>query len=100
MSSEYLDYLESPEWWRTRKAALARADYHCERCGSLTSLEVHHRTYHRLGDENDDDLEVLCSCCHRAEHLPRNRRLRTLEQYGQQRLFDRWEIPHHLPLAA
>jgi hypothetical protein len=32
-------------------------------------LEVHHRTYERLGDERDEDLEVLCTRCHEQHHI-------------------------------
>ena len=91
MNAAYTDYIDSPEWWARRKHALRRAGYCCERCGSRESLEVHHRTYHHLGYELDDDLEVLCATCHRVEHLPKNRRKRELEHYGQLRLFDRWD---------
>jgi 5-methylcytosine-specific restriction endonuclease McrA len=91
--NDYLRYLESPEWWRQRQRALRRAGYVCERCESSEGLEVHHRLYHNLGDEDTDDLEVLCGTCHRNEHAPRNRALRVREQCGQERLFDRWDDP-------
>ena len=39
-----------------------------EFCGvQKRSLQVHHRTYERLGSEWDEDLEVLCEGCHRGE---------------------------------
>lgn len=95
MKQAYHDYLDSPEWWQQRRAALARANYRCEREAPdgprhLGSLEVHHRTYHNLGVEEAEDLEVLCEGCHRAEHLPRNAQKRAMENMGQSRLFDRW----------
>jgi hypothetical protein len=89
-SRDYFAYLDSPEWWAIRKLVLRRAEYRCERCDKRGALEVHHRTYCRLGDESSDDLEVLCPACHRAERLPHNLRKRVLEQLGQLRLFDRW----------
>ena len=89
--ADYLAFLESPEWWATRKLALQRANYECQRCGARGPLEVHHQTYLRLGDELVSDLEVLCSPCHRAERLPHNKRKLALERYGQLRLFDRWK---------
>lgn len=91
MKREYLEYLETPEWHAVRKQALARARYRCERCQGCGPLHVHHITYIRIGREYLDDLEVLCENCHRAERLPRNIKKRVLEQYGQYRLFDRWQ---------
>jgi hypothetical protein len=35
-----------------------------ERCGHQYSLELHHKTYERLGRELISDLEVLCKGCH------------------------------------
>lgn len=65
----YTEYLRTPEWRRARAAALVRAGYSC----SLdithdTDLEVHHRTYERLGAELASDLVVLCRRCHRLHH--------------------------------
>jgi len=97
MTAAYLDYLESKEWWDVRKRMLQRAGYRCERCGccgsSNNALDVHHQTYVNLGNEPDDDLEVLCRTCHRNDHALRNWRLREREQFGQARLFDRWDDP-------
>jgi 5-methylcytosine-specific restriction endonuclease McrA len=89
----YLQYLESPEWWRQASAARKRARHRCERCGSLGPLHVHHSSYNHLGAEHSTDLEVLCEACHRAEHAIRNREKRTYEAHGQARLFDRWNVP-------
>jgi hypothetical protein len=97
---DYLDYLDSPEWWAQRKAALTRAWYQCEQCGARVGLEVHHRTYRSLGVECADDLEVLCATCHRTAHAARNRLLRQREMYGQLRLFDRWLDGWPRPIRA
>lgn len=65
----YVDeYLRSEHWQATRHAALGRARFRCERCGTDRRLHVHHLTYVRLGAELDEDLEVLCISCHYAEH--------------------------------
>ena len=72
--AQYRAYMVSDCWARTRKAALARAGRRCQSCGwtpqagSLFRLEVHHRTYARLGHELPADLVVLCTGCHAAEH--------------------------------
>lgn len=91
MTSGYLDYLESKEWWDRRKLVLQRAGYRCEHCGSAGPLEIHHVRYDNLGDEGIDDLIALCRPCHRRAEEPRNRPLRVREQFGQGRLFDRWD---------
>jgi 5-methylcytosine-specific restriction endonuclease McrA len=58
-------YMTSREWNVKRRAALARANGHCERCGhwSLT-LQVHHLTYLRRFREWLEDLAVYCDGCH------------------------------------
>ena len=61
---EYLAYMASAEWRQTAAAAKSRAGYRCERCGATGRLEVHHRTYDRLGREWPEDLQVLCPSCH------------------------------------
>jgi hypothetical protein len=65
----YLAYLNSPGWRKVRNRALKRAFYRCERCGEKRDIQVHHKTYERLGAEWDSDLEVLCRDHHEREHL-------------------------------
>jgi 5-methylcytosine-specific restriction endonuclease McrA len=73
----YQSYLRSHHWRRKRKAILAKRRWTCQRCGYVdpnqdgqrgTRLDVHHKTYDRLGKEKDSDLEVLCHKCHRRRH--------------------------------
>lgn len=65
----YLAYLNSPAWRRTRTRALQDAHYRCHQCGARRDLQVHHRTYERLGAESPEDLEVLCANCHEGAHV-------------------------------
>jgi len=61
----YAEYLKSRHWQRQRKEALERAGHRCQVCNvDELPLEVHHRTYERLGREVPDDLFVLCEVCH------------------------------------
>ena len=81
----YREYLGSWDWLWTRKRALHRAGYRCERCRSAEHLEVHHLTYERLGHERDEDLEVLCRDCHAVHHgqpNPREERRGTARRVG------------------
>lgn len=64
----YEDYLRSAKWQRKRRAALARAEHRCQVCSGRDRLNVHHRTYERLGDERPADLTVLCETCHEIFH--------------------------------
>jgi hypothetical protein len=70
---DYHAYLRSPEWARRRDDALLAAGGRCQVCNAATHLDVHHRTYKRLGDELPGDLTVLCRACHDLFH--RNGRL-------------------------
>ncbi len=65
----YRSYLNSPHWRMVRNAAMKRANYRCHKCGSKRDPNVHHKTYERLGNERDEDLEVLCFGCHNGHHL-------------------------------
>ena len=73
----YHAYIKSPEWAATRDDALHRAHCYCEFCGWQTpdphlppwwKLHVHHLTYRNLGNEQPEDLIVLCSSCHHDVH--------------------------------
>lgn len=61
---DYLEYINSPEWEARANNAKRRAGDRCQVCNSPNNLQVHHRTYIRLGQEIPDDLTVLCDTCH------------------------------------
>jgi hypothetical protein len=63
------EYLESPEWQRTRVAALERADHRCSRDRRhKNQLDVHHDIRVRIGAELPSDLIVLCRSCSERRH--------------------------------
>ena len=64
---DYEKYITSPEW-RARAAALKARAAECATCPRTSGLEVHHRTYARLGHEHPSDLVVLCRLCHGRLH--------------------------------
>ena len=65
----YDEYLQTPEWKRRRKAAVAYADSRCQLCNKEGEpLNVHHRTYDNRGAEMPQDLTVLCKDCHARHH--------------------------------
>jgi 5-methylcytosine-specific restriction endonuclease McrA len=66
--NSYQEYLDS-EWWQRRRARTMQADeYSCRLCSSTESLNVHHRSYERLGCERDQDVITLCRDCHAKFH--------------------------------
>ena len=75
LTSRYIEYLASPRWRAKRAEALEDAEYTCEECGATEAeagvLEVHHHTYERLGNEDPEDLSVLCPTCHKAADAAR-----------------------------
>jgi hypothetical protein len=65
----YKEYLQTPHWKHRREARVRAAGHRCQLCNSgSVSLNVHHRTYERLGEELDGDLIVLCRACHSTFH--------------------------------
>jgi hypothetical protein len=67
--TRYRAYLLTDAWRSRRNRALKAAFFRCQKCSSKRGLEVHHRTYERLGAERDEDLEVLCRDCHEGHHI-------------------------------
>src|SRR5690349_11758113 len=65
---EYRDYLRTPGWQEKRLAALERAGHRCQTCNGKQNLDVHHRTYERIFNEEPGDLTVLCRKCHELFH--------------------------------
>lgn len=62
----YLDYLAS-DYWQKRRLEWLDFWKKCCLCGTpadLTTLEVHHNAYIRLGHEEFTDCVVLCRTCH------------------------------------
>lgn len=64
----YRTYLTLEHWQRQRKKALDRSGHKCSLCSGTNRLDVHHRTYERLGEEAPEDLTVLCRRCHENFH--------------------------------
>ncbi|MCR4340537.1 MAG: HNH endonuclease [Gemmatimonadaceae bacterium] len=67
MSLNYDEYMKSRRWFDRRDAFFAKYRARCG-CGSRFDLELHHKTYLRLGNERDEDLVPLCENCHKRVH--------------------------------
>jgi 5-methylcytosine-specific restriction endonuclease McrA len=77
---DYYTYIKSSRWrdCPARRAELEAAGFRCRLCsddGAGSALEVHHRTYANLFNEQVGDLTALCRTCHRVvtDHLRRIR---------------------------
>jgi len=64
----YHAYLRTDQWQERRRRALVRAKHKCQLCSSKFTLQAHHRSYERIGQEKPEDLIVLCSRCHEKHH--------------------------------
>ena len=64
----YWCYLQSPQWQAVRQKALKKAKNRCSLCNGKKRLNVHHRTYERIGQERASDVTVLCASCHERHH--------------------------------
>lgn len=72
----YKDYIKSDRWREVAEAKKQSVGNKCEICNSSKRLQVHHRTYERLGNENENDLTVLCWYCHAKFHNKLPKRFR------------------------
>ena len=96
---DYQQYLKSARWKAVRLWMLDYCDNTCEKCGAHKNLEVHHKTYERLGSEKmPDDLQVLCNECHEGLHERRRHGFEAgLETYASNKYGFDWK---RLPRAA
>jgi len=77
----YKEYLSSYHWARIKKMKknqLGPNAVYCNHCGRRvvsSLLDLHHKTYNHIGEEDDylDDLEFLCQDCHNKVHDHENK---------------------------
>lgn len=66
----YKKYIDSPEWSERRRVYYLNHEKRCRSCGAKDKeIHLHHRTYKRLGREDDSDLMPLCNSCHSILHF-------------------------------
>ena len=68
LTTNYKSYINSNQWKEVRHRILNRDGLKCFVCENTHDLQVHHRTYDRLGIEDDEDLITLCKNCHSKLH--------------------------------
>ena len=68
---DYSEYIQSPEWKEKSLYIKELRGYKCQVCGisgNIETLNTHHNSYARVGNELDSDLVVLCANCHELFH--------------------------------
>lgn len=74
-NTAYELHMRSKEWRKFRAAILRMRGRKCEKCGTRDKqLELHHKTYDRLGRELASDVKILCVDCHDKRHPNHPRR--------------------------
>ena len=60
----------SPELYDdVRWQVLRRDGWRCQRCGAMSNLEVHHKTFRsHAGHDSEENLITLCIECHADIH--------------------------------
>lgn len=62
---KYEQYITTELWKRKRAERLSIDDNQCQLCCSTEGLQIHHKHYNTLGDEDaKKDLITLCQRCH------------------------------------
>lgn len=65
----YKDYLKTEHWKNIKmKMKNSKYKYMCYSCKSKTKLQLHHKSYKRVGNEKLTDLIWLCEDCHKKTH--------------------------------
>ena len=92
---DYDEYMQSAAWQRKRQQVITRSGNRCERCGKsryIAALDVHHKTYVRLGNELLSDLEALCRDCHNIADTQREWQNKTAAKEKSLEVVHRIEI--------
>lgn len=70
---EYKAYLNSDDWRTRSKEWREHWGFRCAICYSADRLDVHHRTYERIGEERETDCIAICRHCHKFADKRRKR---------------------------
>jgi 5-methylcytosine-specific restriction endonuclease McrA len=53
-----------------RQRVLRRDGWRCQSCGTMSSLEVHHKRFRsHSGHDSEENLITLCVSCHEEMHV-------------------------------
>ena len=64
--------LDSARYRQLKKEILVRDGWKCQYCGRRDQLQIHHMIRRsQSGADSEENLIVLCSCCHGSLHQSR-----------------------------
>ena len=67
--------LDAASYENLRQQILRRDGWRCQCCGTMSNLEVHHEQFRsQSGNDSEENLITLCTCCHGDMHIPRRAR--------------------------
>lgn len=94
----YFQYLRSEHWKIIKRRFYKRLNFknQCEACKSRRKLNVHHKTYERIGMERLSDLCLLCRSCHKRVHLEHSLNNLTLGATTEQFIKSGGKLRFHL----
>ena len=62
--------MEPVSYEALRQQVLRRDGWRCQLCGTMASLEVHHKQFRsHSGHDSEENLITLCVGCHQEVHL-------------------------------
>lgn len=64
----YDEYLKHPAWFKFREYIRILRNNQCEKCKNNEKFQVHHLHYRNIGNEKDEDVQLLCRKCHESTH--------------------------------
>jgi len=65
----YQNYLKTKHWALTKNRMYkSKYKYKCYCCGCRSKLQLHHKSYTTVGNENLNHLIWLCGKCHKKTH--------------------------------
>ena len=61
--------LDPTSYERLRQQVLRRDAWRCQSCGTISSLEIHHKQFRsHSGHDSEENLITLCAACHALVH--------------------------------
>ena len=63
--------LDAASYENLTERILHRDGWRCQCCGTMSNLGVHHKQFRsQSGNDSEENLITLCTCCHGELHIP------------------------------